>query len=142
MSPAISHVALRNVTKIFGAVRAVSGLTIELQAGQTTAVMGPNGAGKSTLLAMVSLNLWPTVGKEMLDKIHEEVRSLSCEVAMVFILKESGPAPVEFFESQGYEQAESKNLGYMWKDAAMEWQPENSVLLYKKLREQRIMVPM
>ena len=29
-----------------------------------------------------------------------------------------------------------------WREAAVEWQPENSVLLYKKLREQRIMVPM
>jgi N-acetylglutamate synthase-like GNAT family acetyltransferase len=87
-------------------------------------------------------NLWPTVGKSMLDKIHEEVSNLSCEVAMAFVLKEAGPKPIEFFEGQGYEQSESKNLGYMWKDAAMEWQPENSILLYKKLREQRIMVPM
>jgi hypothetical protein len=30
----------------------------------------------------------------------------------------------------------------MWEDAAKEWQPEGSILLYKKLREQRIMVPM
>ena len=87
-------------------------------------------------------DMWPTVGKKMLDKVHEEINSLSCEVAMVFVLNQAGPRPVQFFESQGYEQSESKDLGYMWKDAAMEWQPENSCLLYKKLREQRIMVPM
>lgn len=87
-------------------------------------------------------DMWLTVGKKMLDKIHEEINSLSCEVAMVFVLNQVGPKPVQFFESQGYEQSESKDLGYMWKDAAMEWQPENSCLLYKKLREQRIMVPM
>lgn len=87
-------------------------------------------------------DMWSTVGKKMLDKVHEEVNSLSCEVAMVFVLNQAGPRPVQFFESQGYEKSESKDLGYMWKDAAMEWQPENSSLLYKKLREQRIMVPM
>jgi len=87
-------------------------------------------------------DLWPTVGKQMLDLIHEEVNKLSCEVAMTFVINQAGPKPVEFFESQGYQQAQPKELGYIWKDAAAEWQPENSVLLYKKLREQRIMVPM
>jgi dephospho-CoA kinase len=87
-------------------------------------------------------DLWPQVGQQMLDMIHEEVNKLSCEVAMTFVLNPAGLKPIEFFESQGYEQAQAKDLGYMWKDAAKEWQPENSVLLYKKLREQRIMVPM
>ena len=87
-------------------------------------------------------DMWPTVGKKMLDRIHEEVDSLSCEVAIAIVLDQAGSKPVEFFESQEYQQAEGKDLGYMWKDAALEWQPENSVLLYKKLREQRIMVPM
>ncbi len=87
-------------------------------------------------------NLWPTVGKKMLDMIHDEVTQLSCEVSMAFVANQAGLKPIEFFESQGYEQSEGKNLGYMWKDAAEEWQPEETILLYKKLREQRIMVPM
>jgi dephospho-CoA kinase len=87
-------------------------------------------------------DLWPIVGPKMLEMIHEEINSLSCEVSISFVLKAAGAKPVEFFESQGYEQAQGKDLGYIWKDAAAEWQPENSVLLYKKLREQRIMVPM
>jgi hypothetical protein len=78
----------------------------------------------------------------MLDMIHEEIDKLSCEVSIVFVLNQAGTAPIEFFESQNYEQVETQNLGYMWEDAAKEWQPENSVLLYRKLREQRIMVPM
>ncbi len=87
-------------------------------------------------------DLWANVGQQMLQMIHDEVNKLSCEVAMAFVLSPAGLKPIEFFESQGYEQAQGKDLGYMWKDAAKEWQPENSVLLYKKLREQRIMVPM
>jgi dephospho-CoA kinase len=87
-------------------------------------------------------DLWAEVGRKMLELIHEEVNKLSCEVSMTFVLNQAGSKPIEFFESQGYEKARPKDLGYIWKDAAAEWQPENSVLLYKKLREQRIMVPM
>ncbi len=91
---------------------------------------------------VLSDNLWASVGKEMLEKVHEEINSLSCEVALVFVLEGAGSKPIEFFEGQGYEQFESERLIQDWKEAAVEWQPENSVLLYKKMREQRIMVPM
>jgi dephospho-CoA kinase len=91
---------------------------------------------------MLRDDLWASVGQQMLGMIHDEINSLSCEVALAFVLNAAGSKPTEFFESQGYERAQSKDLGYIWKDAAAEWQPENSVLLYKKLREQRIMVPM
>jgi hypothetical protein len=60
----------------------------------------------------------------------------------VFVLDIAGHKAVEFLESQGYRQYESKKLIQDWREAAVEWQPENSVLLYKKIREQRIMVPM
>ncbi|MBN1994430.1 MAG: dephospho-CoA kinase [Anaerolineae bacterium] len=91
---------------------------------------------------VIRADLWPTVGQRMLEMIHKEIEALSCEVAIVFVMKQAGSQPIEFFESQGYQQAEIRELGYMWEDAAREWQPENSILLYKKLREQRIMVPM
>jgi len=87
-------------------------------------------------------DLWPTLGKEMLDKVHAEIDSLSCEVAIVFVLTQAGSKPVEFLQSQGYEQTESQNLIPDWREAAVEWQPEHSILLYKKIREQRVMVPM
>jgi hypothetical protein len=87
-------------------------------------------------------DLWATVGQNMLDKVHEEINNLSCEVSLVFVTNQTGQKPIEFLESQGYEQFESKNLIPDWREAAVEWQPENSVLLYKKMREQRIMVPM
>jgi len=91
---------------------------------------------------VIRTDLWPTAGERMLEMIHQEINNLSCEVSIVFILDIAGPEPVEFFKSQGYEQTDIQSLGYMWEDAAREWQPEDSVILYKKLREQRIMVPM
>ncbi|WP_443034038.1 ABC transporter ATP-binding protein [Streptomyces sp. CA2R106] len=45
--------AFRDVGKSFGAVRAVSDLSLELHPGQTVALLGPNGAGKSTALDLL-----------------------------------------------------------------------------------------
>ncbi|MCB9106783.1 MAG: dephospho-CoA kinase [Anaerolineales bacterium] len=91
---------------------------------------------------MINESLWSTVAEKMLSKVEEEVDSLSCEVALVFVLNQAGQKPIEFLESQSYERAESSTLIPDWREAAVEWQPESSILLYKKLREQRIMVPM
>jgi len=91
---------------------------------------------------VVRQDLWTSVGEKMLAMIHEEIDSLSCEVAIAFVLKQAGSAPIEFLKSQGYEEAELRDLGYMWEDAAKEWRPDDSIILYKKLRDQRIMVPM
>jgi dephospho-CoA kinase len=87
-------------------------------------------------------NMWDTVGKLILEKVHEEIDKLSCEVALLFVLNEAGQQPIEFLEKQNYEQFDGKKLIQDWREAAVEWQPDNSVLLYKKIREQRIMVPM
>jgi dephospho-CoA kinase len=87
-------------------------------------------------------DLWATVGKQMLEKVHKEIDSLSCEVALVFVLDQAGAKPIEFLESREYQRSDRDELIPDWREAAVEWQPENSVLFFKKIREQRIMVPM
>ncbi|TXS63149.1 ATP-binding cassette domain-containing protein, partial [Streptomyces sp. sk2.1] len=41
------------VSKAYGEVRAVDGLTLELHPGETVALLGPNGAGKSSTLDLL-----------------------------------------------------------------------------------------
>jgi ABC-2 type transport system ATP-binding protein len=51
-----------NVTKRFGRLAAVNGLSLELRRGETVALLGPNGAGKSTSLEMLLALRRPTSG--------------------------------------------------------------------------------
>ncbi|GAA3743030.1 ABC transporter ATP-binding protein [Streptomyces tremellae] len=50
---ATAVVAFANVTKSYGTVRAVDGLTLDLHPGETVALLGPNGAGKSSALDLL-----------------------------------------------------------------------------------------
>ena len=46
-------VQLNDLTKSFRNVKAVRGVTISIQPGETLALLGPNGAGKSTTIDMM-----------------------------------------------------------------------------------------
>src|SRR5436190_5040192 len=45
---------VRGVSKAFGAVAAVSGVTLRLHTGEAHALVGENGAGKSTIVKMLA----------------------------------------------------------------------------------------
>lgn len=51
MQPAIE---VKHVSKRFGNVRALSGIDLEIHAGEFFALLGPNGAGKTTLISIIA----------------------------------------------------------------------------------------
>ncbi len=54
--------ATRGLTRLFGGLAAVSGVSIELERSKLHAVLGPNGAGKTTLINLLSGDLAASSG--------------------------------------------------------------------------------
>ncbi|SMH33488.1 sugar ABC transporter ATP-binding protein [Azospirillum agricola] len=61
------HVAFEGITKEFGAVRVLHGVSVELQPGRVYGLLGENGAGKSTLMKILAGYHAPTAGTLRID---------------------------------------------------------------------------
>ena len=63
---------MKDISKTFGSVQALKGVSLDLYAGEILALMGENGAGKSTLMNILSGSLQPTEGEIYLKgaKVH------------------------------------------------------------------------
>ncbi len=55
-------ISTRALSKSFGEVTAVEGLTLDVAAGEVFGFLGPNGAGKTTTVRMLSCLIAPTAG--------------------------------------------------------------------------------
>jgi ABC-type branched-subunit amino acid transport system ATPase component len=54
--------SLTEVSREFGGVHAVDGVSVDFGRGRITGLIGPNGAGKSTLIQMISGSIVPSGG--------------------------------------------------------------------------------
>ena len=58
---------VRNLSKVFGGIIALDGVSFDVQPGEILAVIGPNGAGKTTLFNLISGLYAPTRGEISLN---------------------------------------------------------------------------
>ena len=70
--PQAPLIALQQVTMQFGAQRVLHAIDLEIQRGQTLAVIGESGCGKTVLLKLIIGLLRPTVGRVLFDGKHLE----------------------------------------------------------------------
>jgi branched-chain amino acid transport system ATP-binding protein len=82
------RLAIENVSRHYGALRAVSGVNLTVDSGTRLALIGPNGAGKSTLLKVVAGREVASSGRIVVDGIEitrwSQPRRARLGIAMTF----------------------------------------------------------
>ncbi|EJL92712.1 ABC-type branched-chain amino acid transport system, ATPase component [Herbaspirillum sp. CF444] len=63
----MSLLQVNNISKAFGGVKAVNGVSFDLPGGQLLALLGPNGAGKSTCFNILNGQYRPDTGSIRFD---------------------------------------------------------------------------
>src|SRR3989344_8947133 len=81
-----SIIKLENVWKIYEMgevkVKALQGLSLDVNEGEFLAIMGPSGSGKSTAVNMIGCLDVPTKGKIMLDQ-HDISKLSESDLAQI-----------------------------------------------------------
>jgi D-xylose transport system ATP-binding protein len=61
---------LTGITRNFGAIEALRGIDLTVEAGEVVALLGDNGAGKSTLVKIIAGGLRPSGGRMVFDGVE------------------------------------------------------------------------
>ena len=85
-------ISIEDLTKTYGAHRALDRVSFQIEAGDMFGLIGPNGAGKTTLIRILSTLLQPTSGsarvaKHSVTRDASEVRRLieACGAELLFL---------------------------------------------------------
>ncbi len=62
-------IVIENISKSFGALKALQNLSFNAENGFITGLLGPNGAGKSTAMRLISGTLKPESGRILVDSV-------------------------------------------------------------------------
>jgi branched-chain amino acid transport system ATP-binding protein len=65
----MSVLEVTGLTKAFGGVHAVNGVSFSVAAGELLALVGPNGAGKTTCFNMLNGQIAPDAGEVRLNGV-------------------------------------------------------------------------
>jgi phosphonate transport system ATP-binding protein len=80
-------IEVENLTKFFGPLQVLKGLSFQVRCGALVVVLGPSGAGKSTLLRCLSGLVKPSEGSVVIDGIgldRRHLRAVRKRVGFIF----------------------------------------------------------
>lgn len=107
---------MRNISKTFGLIKALSDVSLTVERGEIHSLMGENGAGKSTLMKILSGALVPDPGGEVL--IHGKPLTkgnprVSKEAGIAVIYQELSLAPNLTVNQNIYLGTENAKFGFI-----------------------------
>jgi ribose transport system ATP-binding protein len=113
------HVELADVSKSFGAVRALDGVSLTVARGSIHALVGENGAGKSTLGRIVAGVFQPDAGRLLLDGEEVALRSPreALDRGVAAIAQELNVVPRLTVEENVFLGAEPRTAGFVGRRA-------------------------
>ncbi|WP_456329885.1 ABC transporter ATP-binding protein [Archaeoglobus sp.] len=70
-------ISVKNISKFFDGLKALDGVTFDVERGESCAIIGPSGCGKSTLLLIMAGILEPSEGEVRVDgrKVNTPLRN-------------------------------------------------------------------
>ena len=82
-------IRVENLTKRFGELEVLKGITEEIHEGEVVSIIGPSGGGKSTFLRCLNLLEVPTSGKVIFEGVNIADKSVDLDlhrrkIGMVF----------------------------------------------------------
>ncbi len=84
---------------------------------------------------------WPQALRTLLGEVENASRDLQCEVSLVFVPPQLASEEATWKEL-GYERRPPRALGVRaWQEAALESMPPNTIMLFKQLRQDRVLRP-
>ena len=81
---------VQHITKRYGEIEALRGVSFDIQPGEIVGLLGPNGAGKSTAIKIMTGFLHPDEGEVEIDG-HNVMRQLHAVQAKIGYLSENTP---------------------------------------------------
>ena len=81
----MASVTLKNLTKQWGSVTAVAGISLGVADGEFVVLLGPSGSGKTTTMRMIAGLDEPTSGEIWIgDRLVNDILARDRDLAMVF----------------------------------------------------------
>lgn len=84
----MSRLVISKISKNFGAIQALSDVSLSIEPGEVLGLMGDNGAGKSTLVKIIAGNFRPSSGEINIDGepmvFHKPIDAQHAGIEMVY----------------------------------------------------------
>ncbi len=92
----MSTIEIKNITKIYGAQKALNKVSLSIDKGEVVGLLGPNGAGKSTLMRILTSFIPPSSGSASIKGFDVQEDSLKTRQYMGY-LPENNPLYLDMY---------------------------------------------